>query len=126
MGSADFRQNAITGDFHFLADFDLSPKWQLTANAGAGYYEDGGNNTYETVLLAFTLGYSPNDVVNYFIDTGIQGSEARHGHTAEVVDIGLAYIIGKKTQLDFSVGNGVAGQSSPHPFVMFGFSYRLN
>lgn len=122
-GSGDFASNVTSGDLRLSADWDMK-KWQPEANLGVGVYDNGTGGTFTCALAAGTLGYVINDQTGVFVDFGLQSPEAPHGKTALVLDTGVTYLLNKDTQLDFSVGTGVSGQSVPHPFIAAGISWR--
>lgn len=124
-GSGDFRTRVTTGDFRLAADWNFADKWSLNPNVGLGIYEDDANRIYRTGLFATTLNFNPSPILNFFVDTGVQTNEAKHGATSVIVDVGTAYIIGRDIQLDLSIGTGAAGTTPPHPFVAAGFSKRF-
>jgi hypothetical protein len=125
LGSAGFQSTKTQEDIRLAADWNLNDQWELNPNVGFANYEDGNGTMFTAALFAMTLNFNPTPVLSFFIDTGMQGPEASHGQNSVIIDAGVAYIIGKNVQLDFSVGNGVSGQSSPRPFVGFGVSVRL-
>ena len=124
-GSGAFRTHNTTADLRLAADWDIAPKWSLNPNIGVAVYEDASGKTYEAGLFATTLNYNPSQILNFFIDTGVQSPEARHGRTSMIYDAGAAYLIGHNIQLDVSVGTGAAGSTPPHPFVAAGISKRF-
>lgn len=101
------------------------PQWSLNPNVGVAIYEDDARRLYTAGLFAATLNYNPSKSLNFFIDTGLQSPETKHGRTAAVVDIGAAYVIGRDIQLDFSAGSRVAGKTPPRPFLSAGISKRF-
>lgn len=122
-GSGNFKANHTTGDVRLAADWDFTPNLSLNPNVGFGLYEDGQGNTFSTVLFATTLNYfNRARTFNPFIDFGFQGPEERNGRSSLIVDVGVAYILGRTVQFDLSVGNGVLGRTVPHPFLSFGVS----
>ncbi|HLK14542.1 MAG TPA: transporter [Fimbriimonadaceae bacterium] len=125
IGSAGFQTTATTGDVRLAGDWNLNDQWELNPNLGVAEYQDGNGNLFTAGLFAMTLNFNPTPVLNFFVDTGIQGPEQQRGKTSVIVDVGVAYILGKNVQLDFSVGNGVSGVTSPHPFVGAGVSVRF-
>lgn len=123
-GSGSFKTSHATADLRLAADWDITPKWSLNPNVGVAIYESAGR-TYEAGLFATTLNYNPSPILNFFVDTGIQSPETKHGRTSMIFDGGIAYIVGHDIQLDFSVGTGAAGSTPPHPFVAAGISKRF-
>lgn len=125
LGSAGFQSDKTQEDVRLAVDWNLNDQWELNPNLGVANYEDGNGTMYTAALFAMTLNYNPTPALNFFIDTGMQGPEGSHGQNSVIIDAGVAYIIGKNVQLDFSVGNGVSGQTAPRPFIGFGVSVRL-
>ena len=125
-GSADFRPHHVTGDVRLAVDWDFVPKFKLSLNpnVGVGRYEDDQGRTFTSGLLAVTLNYLPTKKLNPFIDVGLQTPEKSDGRSSVILDTGVAYIIGRNLQLDASVGTGAHGDTTPHPFIGFGISFR--
>ena len=123
-GTGPFKTSHTTADLRLAADWDIAPKWSLNPNVGVAIYESDGR-TFEAGLFATTLNYNPSPILNFFVDTGIQSPEAKHGRTSVIYDAGVAYIVGHDIQLDASVGTGASGSTPPHPFVSAGISKRF-
>ncbi|WP_366945977.1 transporter [Polaromonas sp.] len=49
----------------------------------------------------------------------------RGGRASVILDAGLGYLLAPNVQLDFSVGKGVRGNTSPRAFVSAGISTRF-
>lgn len=124
-GSDEFRTSHTTGDFRLAADWEFAPKWSLNPNIGVAIYEDDAGHAYSAGLLAATLNYNPSEVLNLFVDSAIQGPEARNGRVSVIVDAGVDYILGRNLQLDLSVGTSAAGLTTPRPFIAAGISRRF-
>lgn len=124
-GSGDFRTHHTTGDVRLAADWDLSSKWSINPNVGIARYEDDSGRAFVAGLAAATLNYNPSKVLNFFVDTGLQAPESKHGRASLIVDAGTAYIIGRDIQLDLSAGLGAAGAAPPKAFIAAGFSKRF-
>ena len=125
IGSAGFQNTKTTGDLRLAGDWNLNDQWELNPNVGVAEYEDANGNMFSAGLFAMTLNYNPTPILNFFVDTGMLSPEQSHGKTQIIVDAGIAYIVGKNVQLDFSVGNGISGVTSPRPFVGAGVSVRF-
>jgi hypothetical protein len=125
-GSGDFRSQHVMGDVRLVADWNFSPrlKLALNPNVGVGRYEDDQGKVFTAGLFAVTLNYLPTKKLNPFVDLGVQSPEKSNGESAAIFDGGVAYIIGRNVQLDASIGTGVHGTTTPHPFVGFGISFR--
>ena len=125
-GSADFRPHHVTGDVRLAADWDFAErlKLSLNPNVGVGRYEDDQGRIFTAGLLAVTLNYLPTKKLNPFIDVGLQIPEKSDGRSSVIFDTGVGYIIGRNLQLDASIGTGAHGDTTPHPFIGFGISFR--
>ena len=124
-GSNSFRTRHTTGDFRLAADWDFAPDWSLNPNVGVAVYEDGQQRLFSAGLFAMTLTYSQSKALSFFVDTGVQSPEEKNGKTAITYDAGVAYLISRDVQLDFSVGAGTAGNTTPRAFLSAGISVRF-
>jgi Putative MetA-pathway of phenol degradation len=124
-GSKSFRTRHATGDIRMAADWDFATNWSLNPNVGLAVNEDSQNQVFTAGLFAMTLNYNPNKTLNFFVDTGVQSPEEKNGKSAIIYDAGVAYLIGRDIQLDFSVGTGAVGATPPRKFVSAGISMRF-
>lgn len=124
-GSGGLGTVHATGDVRLAADWDFAPQWSLNPNIGVALYEDNAQRAYAAGLFAMTLNYKPSPMLSLFVDTGMQSPETKNGGTSVIVDIGVAYVIGRNLQLDVSVGWGVTGATSPDLFLSAGVSRRF-
>jgi hypothetical protein len=124
-GTGDYRNTKTTGDLRLVADWNYSDKWSLNPNLGLAIYQDSSARIFEAALFALTLNFNPTPKLNFFADTGIQTPEQKYGAPSAILDAGTAYIIGRNTQLDLSIGTGVTGTTPPHPFLAAGYSRRF-
>jgi CubicO group peptidase (beta-lactamase class C family) len=123
-GSAGFGNDRYTADARLAADWDFAPNLSLNPNVGIARYEDGQARSFTAGVGALTLNYLPSERLNPFVDIGVQTPEEDGGTTSIILDTGMAYIIGRDVQLDFSIGRGVHGTTPPRPFIGVGFSVR--
>ncbi len=112
-GSGGFKSDTTTGDVRLAAEMTLSEKWALNPNIGASF----GNGT-ATALAAVTLQYNLSERANVFVDSGYADSSI-------LVDAGTAWIVGRNTQLDASVGWRAHGVNAPNVFFAAGVSRRF-
>jgi hypothetical protein len=119
-GSGAARGDRATGDLRLAADFSLSDKWSINPNVGVAFEDSNGRFT--SALAAMTVQYSFTDTFNAFVDGALASPEERHGGAAVLVDTGIAWVIGRNTQLDFSVGWGAHGNTAPDRFWSGGIS----
>jgi hypothetical protein len=124
-GSSSFGSHRFQGDARLVADVDISDSWSLNPNVGVGLYDNGSDGVFPTGIFAITLNYTnKSKTLNPFVDLGLQAPEEENGKTSVIVDTGIAYILNRNTQLDISVGTGIAGRTPPHPFWAVGISIR--
>lgn len=71
------------------------------------------------------MSYNPTSSLNVFVDAGLQSPEKKGGRTSVIVDAGLAYLLTRDVQLDFSVGKGIRGITPPKAFMSAGISTRF-
>lgn len=95
---------------------DFLPEWSLNPNVGYGVYEREARRLYTAGLFAATLSYNHSKSLNFFVTTGVHGPETPHGRAAVLVDVGMAWLIGRDLQFDFSAGSRVEGETPPRPF----------
>lgn len=107
------------------ADWDFAQKWSLNPNIGVGLVEDDEGRTFFARTFAATLSYNPTASLSLFVDAGMQSPEKRGGRASVILDAGLGYLLAPNVQLDFSVGKGVRGNTSPRAFVSAGISTRF-
>ncbi|KQB56928.1 transporter [Acidovorax sp. HMWF018] len=124
-GSGNFRGRRTSGDLRLAADWDFAQNWSLNPNVGVGLVEDDEGRTFFARTFAATLSYNPTASLSLFVDGGLQSPEKRSGRAAVILDAGLGYLLTPNVQLDFSVGKGVRGSTSPRAFVSAGVSTRF-
>ncbi len=112
-GSGQFKSDTTTGDVRLAADVTINDKWALNPNIGAKI-EDGN----VSALAALTAQYNITDKVNVFVDGG-------YADSAILLDAGGAWIVGRNTQLDASVGWRAHGVNAPIVFFSAGVSRRF-
>lgn len=123
-GTGAQRSRTTNGDLRLAADIDLSEKWSINPNIGAASQDDG-DGRFTAGLAALTLQYSFSDRANVFVDGALQSPERRGGGTSVIADTGAAWIVGRDTQFDLSVGWGAHGSTAPNVFWSVGISRRF-
>jgi len=123
-GSAGFQTEHATGDLRLAADWVVAPHWYLNPNFGFGCYESGGSQ-FTALLGAMTLSRDLDSKTQVFIDGGVQAPEEWGGLTGTILDFGITFVPSNDVQLDVSVGTGVSGHTTPHPFLGIGYSIRF-
>jgi hypothetical protein len=123
-GTGGQRSHTTTGDVRFTADINMGEKWSVNPNIGVASQDDG-DGRFTAGLVALTVQYNLSDRANVFVDGAVQSPEQRGGGSSLIVDVGGAWITGRNTQLDVSVGWGAHGTTAPNVFVGAGISRRF-
>jgi hypothetical protein len=123
-GTGAQRSHTTNGDLRLAADINLGEKWSLNPNVGV-VSQDDGDGRFTAALVALTVQYNLSDHANVFIDGAVQSPERRGGGASLIVDTGGAWIVGRNTQFDLSVGWGARGTTAPNVFVGAGISRRF-
>jgi len=124
-GSSDFRIHHLTSDLRLAADWNLAPDWALNPNLGVALYEDDAGKIFTAGLIALTLTYAPSKRLQPFLDVGVQSPEETAGRTAVIFDGGATYLLDPSTQIDFGIGPGLTGRTTPDLFWTIGVSRRF-
>ena len=124
-GTRSLRSRHTTWDVRLAADWELGEQWSLNPNIGVGTDEDGEGERFTTRLFATTLAYRPVRTLELFLDAAAQRPEAPGGRSAVIYDAGLAYLLRRDVQVDFSVGVRGSGSTPPRSFVSAGLSVRF-
>ncbi|MBY0493840.1 MAG: transporter [Cyanobacteria bacterium] len=121
-GTGTLHTGRATGDLRLAADWNLTPRISLNANAGVALneYKDG---RFTAGLFALTVNYfNKAKTINPFVDAGIQAPESRAAGPSVIVDGGVAWLPGRRVQIDVSAGAGLRGRAPPRRFVSAGIS----
>ena len=124
-GSSQFQTEKVTGDLKLAADWKLGPRWALGVNLGVGIAEDDSGEVFPLGLVTAALNYSFTDRLRTYAELAVQGAETRIGGVGVIFDGGFAYLLNVDTQLDFAIGTGLAGRTTPDLFWGIGFSRRF-
>jgi hypothetical protein len=123
-GTGAQRSHTTNGDVRLAADINLSERWAINPNIGVTSNDDG-DGRFTAGLAALTVQYNISDHANVFVDGALQSPESRGGAAALTLDAGAVRIIGRNTQLDFSIGWGAHGTTPPNVFWSVGISRRF-
>jgi hypothetical protein len=107
------------------ADWELGPRLGLGANVGLAVGPDDNEDTVVSGILTGALGYSLNDRARAFVELAMQAPESRSGPAAIVFDTGMTYLLNPNAQVDFAIGTGLSGRTTPDLFLTVGFSRRF-
>lgn len=123
-GTGAQRSHTTSGDAVFTADINLGEKWSLNPNIGLTSQDDG-DGRFTAGIAALTVQYNLSDRSNVFVDGALQTPERRKGGSSLIGDTGAAWIVGRDTQFDVSIGWGAHGTTPPSVFVGAGISRRF-
>jgi hypothetical protein len=123
-GTGAQRSHATSGGAVFTADINLGEKWSFNPNVGVTSQDDG-DGRFTAGIAALTVQYNLSDRANVFVDGAAQSIERRGGGSSLIVDTGAAWIVGRDTQFDVSIGWGAHGTTPPSVFVGAGISRRF-
>ncbi|MGH9423520.1 MAG: transporter, partial [Thermoanaerobaculia bacterium] len=115
-GTAAQRSHTTSGDAVFTADINFGEKWSINPNVGVTSQDDG-DGRFTAGIAALTVQYNLSDRANVFIDGAAQSIERRGGGSSLIVDAGTAWIVGRDTQFDVSIGWGAHGTTPPSVFA---------
>lgn len=123
-GSGVYRSQRATGDAVLAADKGFGEHWSVNPNVGVAWL-DAERGRYAAALAALTVQYSFRPSLGAFVDGSWQSPEVPHESPVEMLDLGGAWILGRDTQLDLSLGWGAGGLSVPRWFWSAGVSRRF-
>jgi hypothetical protein len=124
-GSGEFKSHDATGDLRLAADMSFGEKWAINPNIGVSFDHD--ERSFTAALAALTVQYNLTEKGNVFVDGGYESrSGSGHGSGSSLLlDTGVAWIVGRDTQLDFSIGWGAHGSDVPNVFISAGYTRRF-
>lgn len=123
-GTGAQRSHTTNGDVVLTADINIGEKWSLNPNIG-GVSQDDGEGRFTAGIAALTVQYNVSDRTNVFVDGAAQTPERRRGGSSLIGDAGAAWIVGRDTQFDVSIGWGAHGTTPPSVFIGAGVSRRF-
>ncbi len=110
-------QEGLEGSARLVSDIDLGNDFSLTPNVGVELAEDEDATAVFAMTLAKNIGNAQP-----FVDFETSVSD---GDTSLIADAGVAWVVGRDTQLDVSGGVDLAGDAYPEWFVSAGYSRRF-
>lgn len=121
-GTDTLHTSRATGDLRLAADWNLTPRISLNPNAGVAVseYKEG---RFAAALFALTLNYfNETKTINPFVDVGMQAPETPAAGSSIIIDGGVAWLPGRRLQIDVSAGAGRRGRTPPRRFFSVGIS----
>lgn len=123
-GAKAFRGQGVRPSLRVVAEWELPQGWSVGAMPGVFSDRNEAGERYSAGLLALVLGkdFTPQwrGYVEYSLD---QWAATRHGGKVSSWDAGVAYVLNKDLQLDFSFSRGIS-QSAVDASWGLGLSVR--
>ncbi len=123
-GAHEVWANRLQPTVDLEAQYTLSPLFQLQANLNYTRGDDGGDQ-FDQYSGAINLGYNLTKTLSPYIEFDRQTPTGADGApSATYFDGGIAYVIGRDTQLDLNTGLDLASPSHNNHFFGVGFARR--
>jgi hypothetical protein len=124
-GSRELRGHGVRPSLRLAAEWELADGYSFGVMPGLATDSDDKGKRYGYGILAATLGKEFNERVHGFVELAApQIARASHGGTQTSFDTGVAYLVNKNCQVDFSVVHGL-NRRSPDLSLAFGLSLRM-
>jgi hypothetical protein len=108
-GARAFRGQGARPSLRMVAEWELPQGWSVGAMPGVFSNKNETGERYSAGLLALVLGKEFGPKVRGFVEfAGEQFAAARHGGNVTSWDAGVAYLVNKDVQLDFSISRGIS------------------
>lgn len=120
-GSDFFSANRVLPSVDLEAEYELSPLWQLQANASVTRVYPPNFTQYAG---AINLGYNISNSASVFIETYRITPLSPYSSNSSYVDGGVTYRITPITQIDFNAGIGIAPGVRGDHFLGAGIARR--
>ncbi len=124
-GSSDFASDDVTGDIKLLFDWEPAEDWSVGANVGMAYDVDDNDDGFLSGIATVALGHAWTDNFGTFWELAYQGPASSEDDHDLIFDTGVTYLLNPNAQVDFAVGTGLAGDTTPDVFVTAGISLRF-
>lgn len=123
-GARAFRGQGLRPSLRMVAEWELPQGWSVGAMPGVFSEKSESGERYTAGLLALVLGKEFNQQWRGFVEfSADQIASARHGGNVNSWDAGVAYLVNKDVQLDFSISRGIS-QSAADASWAVGLSAR--
>jgi hypothetical protein len=123
-GAKAFRGQGVRPSLRVVAEWELPQGWSVGAMPGVFSDKNEVGERYTAGLLAVVLGKEFTPQWRGFVEfAGEQFASARHGGNVTSWDAGVAWMVNKDVQLDFSISRGIS-QSAVDASAGVGLSVR--
>jgi hypothetical protein len=108
-GARTFRGQGVRPSLRMVAEWELPQGWSVGAMPGVFGDRNEAGQRYTAGLLALVLGKDFTEQWRGFVELSAdQLAPARHGGNVTSWDAGVAYVLNKDVQLDFSISRGIS------------------
>lgn len=121
LGSDGISNQDFEPTFKFIWSYDLGDGWGVYGNLGVGYLTTGSERFVQGqagVCLSKTL----NDEWSVYAEYYVFGPNSKGSDEAHYIDVGAAYLLTPRIQLDGRVGCGL-NEEANNVFTGFGISF---
>ncbi len=120
-GSNDISNQDVEPVFKLIWSYDLGKGWSIYGNAGVGYLSSGGDH-FTQGQGGVCVGYTINDKWSVYGEYYMFGPNSKGTDAAHYADVGAAYLITPRIQLDVRVGAGL-NEEANNMFTGVGVSF---
>jgi hypothetical protein len=108
-GARAFRGQGTRPSLRMVAEWELPQGWSVGAMPGVFSDKNDNGERYTAGLLALVLGKDFTSQWRGFVEySAEQIAAVRHGGNVTSWDTGVAYLVNKDVQLDFSISRGIS------------------
>lgn len=124
-GSAAFRAPGRGGSLRMAAEWELPDEYSLGVMPGLAWQRDDNGQRYTSGIFGIVLGKSWSDDFRTFIEySAPQITRASHGGSVSTVDIGAAWLLSSRIQVDTALSRGLNRQTPDWSWTA-GFSIKF-
>jgi len=121
LGTDAISNQDVEPTFKFICSYDLGDGWGVYGNLGVGYLT-AGNDRFLQGQAGVCLSKTLNEKWSVYGEYYVFGPNSKGTDAAHYIDVGAAYLITPRIQLDGRVGCGL-NQEANNGFTGFGISF---
>jgi len=121
LGSNDVSNQDVEPVLKLIWSYDLGSGWSIYGNFGVGYLTTGSDRFVQG-QGGVCVGYTINDKWSLFGEYYLFGPNSKGADAAHYIDVGAAYLITPRVQLDARVGFGL-NEEANNLFAGAGISF---
>jgi hypothetical protein len=121
LGSNDISNQDVEPFFKLIWSYDLGHNWSIYGNLGVGYLT-AGTDRFVQGQGGVCVGYTINDNWSVYGEYYLFGPNSKGTDAAHYIDVGAAYLLTPRIQLDGRVGFGL-NEEANNFFTGVGISF---